>query len=62
MADISFSIPAQVRFGLDVVNRIGTIISEYGERVLLVTEAILYEGKVIERIQGLLEKKGVQYI
>ncbi len=62
MADISFSIPAQIRFGLDVVNRIGTIISEYGERVLLVTEAILYEGKVIERIQGLLEKKGVQYI
>jgi len=62
MADISFSIPAQIRFGLDVVNRIGTIISEYGERVLLVTESILYEGKVIERIQGLLEKRGVQYI
>ncbi len=62
MADISFSIPSQIRFGLDVVNRIGTIVSEYGERALLVTEAILYEGKVIDRIQGLLDKKGVQYI
>lgn len=62
MADISFSIPSQIRFGLDVVNRIGTIVSEYGERALLVTEAILYEGKVIDRIQGLLDKKGMQYI
>jgi alcohol dehydrogenase class IV len=62
MPDLSFSIPTDVRFGLDVVNRIAAVVSQYGERVLLVTEAILYEGKVIDRIQGLFEKKGIQYI
>src|SRR5512136_684003 len=62
MPDISFSIPADIRFGLDVANRIATTIAPFGERVLLVTEAILYEGKVIERIQGLLEKKGIQQL
>jgi alcohol dehydrogenase class IV len=62
MPDLSFSIPTDVRFGLDVVNRVAAVVSQYGERVLLVTEAILYEGKVIDRIQGLFEKKGIQYI
>jgi alcohol dehydrogenase len=62
MPDISFSIPADIRFGLDVANRIATAIASFGERVLLVTEAILYEGKVIDRIQGLLEKKGIQVL
>ncbi len=62
MPDLSFSIPTDIRFGLDVVNRIASVVSQYGERVLLVTEAILYEGKVIDRIQGLFEKKGIQYI
>jgi alcohol dehydrogenase class IV len=62
MPDLSFSIPTDARFGLDVVNRIAAVVSQYGERVLLVTEAILYEGKVIDRIQGLFEKKGIQYI
>jgi alcohol dehydrogenase len=62
MPDISFSVPTDVRFGLDVVNRIAAVVSQHGERVLLVTEAILYEGKVIDRIQALFEKKGIQYI
>ncbi|MBA7622606.1 hypothetical protein ES703_29984 [subsurface metagenome] len=62
MADISFAVPTEIKFGLDVINRIASIISGYGERVLLVTEAILYEGKTIDRVQGLLDKKGIQYI
>ncbi len=62
MPDIAFSIPTDIRFGLDVVNRTASVVSEQGERVLLVTEAILYEGKVIDRIQALFEKKGIQYI
>jgi alcohol dehydrogenase len=62
VADITFNVQTDVRFGLDVVNRIATLVGQYGERVLLVTEAILYEGKVIERIQTLFEKKSIQYI
>jgi alcohol dehydrogenase len=62
MPDIAFSVPTEIKFGLDVANRVAGVVSEYGERVLLVTEAILYEGKVIDRVQALLEKKGIQYI
>jgi alcohol dehydrogenase class IV len=62
MPDISFSSPADIKFGLDVANRIAATVGPFGERVLLVTEAILYEGKIIERIQGLLEKKGIQQL
>jgi len=62
VADISFSVQTDIRFGLDVVNRIAALVGHYGDRVLLVTEAILYEGKVIERIQTLFEKKSIQYI
>jgi alcohol dehydrogenase len=62
MPDISFSIPTDIKFGLDVANRIAATVAPLGERVLLVTEAILYEGKVIDRIQGLLEKKGIQQL
>ncbi len=62
MPDLAFSVPTEIKFGLDVANRVAAVVSEYGERALLVTEAILYEGKVIDRVQGLLEKKGLQYI
>ena len=62
MPDILFHVPTRVVFGLDTVNRIGQIVAEHGERAFLVTEAILYEGKVINRVQDILEKKGVQHI
>jgi len=62
MPDLSFNVPTEIKFGLDVANRVAAVVSEYGERAVLVTEAILYEGKVIDRVQALLEKKGLQYI
>ncbi len=62
MPDILFHVPARVVFGLDTVNRIGQVVAEHGERAFLVTEAILYEGKLINRVQDILEKKGVQHI
>ena len=46
----------------ETVTVTATVIDQYGERVLLVTEGILYEGKVIERIQAILDKKTIQYI
>jgi alcohol dehydrogenase len=62
MPDVLFHIPTRVVFGLDTVNRIGQLVAEYGERAFLVTEAILYEGKVINKLQEILDKKGVQHI
>jgi alcohol dehydrogenase class IV len=60
--DVLFHIPTRVIFGLDTINRIGQLVTDYGERAFLVTEAILYEGKVINKVQDILDKKGVQYI
>ncbi len=62
MPDVLLHIPARIVFGLDTVNRIGQLVADYGERAFLVTEAILYEGKVINKVQDILEKKGVQNI
>jgi alcohol dehydrogenase class IV len=62
MPDVLFHIPTRVVFGLDTVNRIGQLVAEHGERAFLVTEAILYEGKVINKVQEILDKKGVQHI
>jgi alcohol dehydrogenase class IV len=62
MPDVLFHIPTRVVFGLDTINRIGQLVSEFGERAFLVTEAILYEGKVINKVQDILDKKGVQHI
>jgi alcohol dehydrogenase len=62
MPDLLFHIPTRVVFGLDTVNRIGQLVTEYGERAFLVTEAILYEGKVINKVQDILDKKGVPHI
>jgi alcohol dehydrogenase len=62
MPDILFHIPTRVVFGLDTINRIGQVVAEYGERVFLVTEAILYEGKTINKVQEIFDKKGTPYI
>ena len=62
MADISFAIPSRVLFGLDSLNRLGTIVADHGDRAIVVTEAILYESNTIERLQSVLEKRGVSFI
>jgi alcohol dehydrogenase class IV len=62
MPDVLFHVPTRVIFGLDTANRIGQTVAEYGERAFLVTEAILYEAKVITKVQELLDKKGISHI
>ncbi len=62
MADLVFHAPQQVLFGLDTVNRIATLVSPFGKRALIVTEAILYEQNTIARIQDLLNRKEVESI
>lgn len=62
MSDVSFSIPASVMYGLDMVNRTAAQVAKFGTRALLVTEAILYESKTIDRVQSVLDKAGLQHI
>jgi alcohol dehydrogenase len=60
--DISLQLDPQVIIGLDVINRAGTICSELGGRVLIITEQVLYENRSIERLTTILEDAGVEAI
>jgi alcohol dehydrogenase len=60
--DISFQLDPQVVIGLDAINWTGTICSELGERVLIITEQVLYENRSIERLIAILEDAGVEAI
>ncbi|MBN2442532.1 MAG: iron-containing alcohol dehydrogenase [Spirochaetales bacterium] len=62
MPDFFFTIPEKVHLGIDIISRIGSLCASLSDRVLLVTEAILYENKTIERVQDFLDKKGMKYI
>jgi len=62
MTDFFLDIPSKVLFGLDAINRIGSFTGKPGDRVLIVTEAILYEQETIARLQGFLEEKQIQFI
>ena len=57
MVTFDFSVPAHLKFGVDVVNRVGNIVSEYGNKVVLVTEGILHEAGTINRVVEILKKK-----
>ncbi len=60
MPDVFFSVPAHVYFGADCILRLGGVAAGLGSRVLVITEAILYERGVIEQVTGLLGRKGLE--
>ncbi len=62
MADLVFSLPHETYFGVDIIHRLASVVSRFGDRVLIVTEAILYERNTIEQVLELLEKKNISYI
>lgn len=62
MVNFDFSVPAHLKFGVDVVNRIGNLASEFGDKIILVTEGILHESDTINRVVEIIRKKGCQVI
>ncbi len=60
MADIAFKLDPRIIIGTETVNRVGSVCAPYGGRVLVVTEQVLYENKVIERVSSVLEDSGVE--
>ncbi len=62
MQVFDFYIPSHLKFGLDCVNRIGNIATEYGNKVMLVTEDTLKETRIIERVKTLLTERGCDVI
>jgi len=62
MAELNFQIPSKVLFGSDVINLLGSLVSEYGNRTFLVADVNLHEGRFIEKIQDTLKKKSIDCI
>ncbi|MDR2072350.1 MAG: iron-containing alcohol dehydrogenase [Spirochaetaceae bacterium] len=60
--DISLQLDPEIIIGIDTVNRAGTICGEFGNRVLIVTEQVLYENRSIERLSAVLEEAGIEAI
>jgi alcohol dehydrogenase len=60
--DISFRIDPEIIIGPAAINRIGSICSRYGNRVLIATEQVLYENQCIERLCGILKESGIETI
>lgn len=62
MADISLSLNPKIVIGQDTVNRIGLFCAEFGGRALVVSEQVLYENKVIDRVISVLADAGIEAI
>lgn len=62
MADISLKLDPRIVIGQDTVNRLGLYCSELGGRALLISEQVLYENKVIDRVVAVLADAGVEAI
>ncbi len=62
MADISFRLNPKIVIGQDTVNRLGLFCAEFGGRALVVSEQVLYENKVIDRVVSVLQDAGVEAI
>lgn len=54
------SIPSHLKFGVDVINRLGNVVAEFGDKAVIITEAILHESGIIKRIVEILQKKGCE--
>ena len=62
MADLLLHVPARILFGPDVVNRIGQTVADIGNRALLVSESGHHHTQLVERVEDLLQKRGVDSI
>ena len=60
--DISFKLDPATIIGPDTINRIGSLCSRHGNRVMIATEQVLYENRSIERLIGILEEIGIEAI
>ena len=62
MDELTFHVPTQVHFGLDILNRAGQIASRLGTRALVAADGVLAEYGVLKTIVGYLKRAGVESI
>lgn len=62
MTDLFYHIPSKIVFGLDTINWISSYLPKQKKHILLVTESILYEKKIINKIVDILSRKNIEPI
>ncbi|MCR4421879.1 MAG: iron-containing alcohol dehydrogenase [Exilispira sp.] len=59
---ISFSIPADIIFGIDSLMKLGDVIHSKGNKAIIITEPMFYDNKLIGQIEQLLKSFNIDYI
>ncbi|MEJ5189279.1 MAG: iron-containing alcohol dehydrogenase, partial [Breznakiellaceae bacterium] len=62
MVDFVFKLDPKVIIGTDTINWISKVIEPYGNRVMVVTEPVLYENNVIDRVSQVLSEANIEFI
>jgi alcohol dehydrogenase len=62
MTDLLYNIPSQIVFGEDSLMCIAGFLGSMSRRVLIVTEAILYEKKILDKLRDFLDKRQISHI
>ncbi|MFN3411004.1 MAG: iron-containing alcohol dehydrogenase [Exilispira sp.] len=59
---ISFSIPADIIFGIDSLLKLGDIVHENGDKAIIITEPIYYENKLIGQVEKILKSFNIDFL
>ena len=62
MESMVVQFPESILFGTDVLQKLGAVVKPYGDRVLLVSESVLHEGKHIGHVQDLMVREGIDVL
>jgi len=59
---ISFSLPADIVFGIDSLLKLSDVIHAKGDKVIIITEPLFYDNKLIGQVERLLKSFNIDYI
>ncbi|MFP4329539.1 MAG: iron-containing alcohol dehydrogenase [Spirochaetaceae bacterium] len=62
MDNFTIQFPETILFGTDVLQKLGSVVKSYADRVLLVSESVLHEGKHITHAQDLLVREKIDVL
>ncbi len=57
-----FTIPTKIEYGVDSIVHLGHFTSQYGDRVIVITENTLSQSGTIQNIESILKGKGIEPI
>lgn len=62
MDEFRIEFPETILFGEETLQKLGSVVRSYADRVLLVSESVLHEGKHISHVQDLLIRAGIDVL